>query len=275
MMRPVWEKAGGRDGFISLEVEADLAFDAEGTIRRAREVWAQIGRPNLMVKVPGTEPGVAAFRQLTADGININVTLLFSVARYREIAEAYIAGLEQRLAAGGALDHIDSVASFFVSRIDSKVDAKLPEGSPLAGKIAIANAKVAYADVYQVVFAGPRWERLKAAGANPQRPLWASTSTKNPAYPPTLYADELIGPDTVNTVPDATLEAFREGGHPARTLDANVDEAREQLADLEDAGISLDEITSELEREGVKSFQEAYNGMIDAIAEKRAHVAAD
>jgi transaldolase len=275
LMRPVWEKAGGRDGFISLEVEADLAFDGEGTIRRAREVWAQIGRPNLMVKVPGTEPGVAAFRQLTADGVNINVTLLFSVARYREIAEAYVAGLEQRLAAGGALDHIDSVASFFVSRIDSKVDAQLPEGSPLAGKIAIANAKVAYADVYQVVFAGPRWERLKAAGANPQRPLWASTSTKNPAYPATVYADELIGPDTVNTVPDATLDAFREGGHPARTLDANIDEAREQLADLEDAGVSLDDITSELERDGVKSFQEAYNGMIDAIAEKRGRVAAD
>jgi transaldolase len=275
MMRPVGEAAGGRDGFISLEVEADLAFDGEGTVRRAREVWAQIGRPNLMVKVPGTAPGVEAFRQLTADGININVTLLFGVARYREIADAYIEGLEQRLAAGGALDHIDSVASFFVSRIDSKVDAALPEGSPLAGKIAIANAKVAYADVYQVVFTGPRWEKLKAAGANPQRPLWASTSTKNPAYPATLYADELIGPDTVNTVPDATLDAFREGGHPARTLDKNLDEARAQLAALADAGISLDEITDELEHDGVKAFQEAYNGMIDAIAAKRARVAAD
>jgi transaldolase len=228
-----------------------------------------------MVKVPGTEPGVGAFRQLTADGININVTLLFSISRYREIAEAYVEGLEQRLADGGALDHIDSVASFFVSRIDSKVDAQLPEGSPLAGKIAIANAKVAYADVYQVVFAGPRWEKLKAAGANPQRALWASTSTKNAAYPATIYADELIGPDTVNTVPDATLDAFREGGHPARTLDQNVDEARAQLAALKDAGVSLDDITSELERDGVKSFQEAYNGMIEAIAEKRGRVAAD
>jgi len=275
LMRPVWERAGGRDGFISLEVEADLAFDEQGTVARARKLRGQIGRPNLMVKVPGTAPGVEAFRQLTADGININVTLLFGVARYREIADAYIEGLEQRLAAGGALDHIDSVASFFVSRIDSKVDAALPEGSPLAGKIAIANAKVAYADVYQVVFTGPRWEKLKAAGANPQRPLWASTSTKNPAYPATLYADELIGPDTVNTVPDATLDAFREGGHPARTLDRNLDEARAQLAALADAGISLDEITDELEHDGVKAFQEAYNGMIDAIAAKRARVAAD
>ncbi len=275
MMRPVWETAGGRDGFISIEVEADLAFDEQGTIRRAREVWAQIDRPNLMVKVPGTAPGVDAFRQLTADGININVTLLFGVARYREIADAYIDGLEQRVAAGEAIDHIDSVASFFVSRIDSKIDAALPEGSPLAGKIAIANAKVAYADVYQVVFAGPRWEKLKAAGANPQRALWASTSTKNAAYPATLYADELIGPDTVNTVPDATLDAFREGGHPARTLDQNVDEARAQLAALAEAGINLDEVTAGLERDGVKAFQEAYNGMIEAIAAKRGRVAAD
>ena len=275
LMRPVWERSGGRDGFISLEVEADLAFDGAGTVRRAREVWAQIGRPNLMVKVPGTEPGVGSFRQLTADGINVNVTLLFGVARYHEIAAAYVEGLEQRLAAGGALDHIDSVASFFVSRIDSKVDAALPEGSPLAGKIAIANAKVAYTDVYQVVFAGPRWAKLKAAGANPQRALWASTSTKNLAYPATIYADELIGPDTVNTVPDATLNAFREGGNPARTLDAHVDEARAQLAALAAAGVSLDDITAGLERDGVKSFQEAYNGMIDAIADKRGRVAAD
>jgi transaldolase len=275
MFRPVWDRAGGRDGFVSLEVEADLAFDRDRTVRRAHEVWAQIGRPNLMVKVPGTSPGVDAFRQLTADGININVTLLFGVARYREIAEAYVEGLEQRLEAGGALDHIDSVASFFVSRIDAKIDDMLPAGSPLAGKIAIANAKVAYADVYKVVFTGPRWEQLKAAGANPQRPLWASTSTKNPHYPPTLYVDELIGPDTVTTVPDATIEAFRDRGNPRRTLDVDVDGARAQLAALAEAGISLDEVTAELEREGVEAFQKAYNGMIEAIAEKRGRVAAD
>jgi transaldolase len=275
LMRPAWEKSGGRDGFISLEVEADFAFAEEDTVSRARAIWGQIGRPNLMVKVPGTAAGVNAFRRLTADGININVTLLFAVKRYREIADAYIEGLEQRLDAGGDLSHIDSVASFFVSRIDNKVDAKLPDASPLRGRIAIANAKVAYADVYQVVFAGPRWERLKAAGANPQRALWASTSTKNPAYPATLYADELIGPDTVNTVPDATLDAFREGGHPARTLDRDVDAARAELKALADAGVDLAEITDELEREGVEAFQQAYNGMIDAIAEKRSSVAAD
>jgi len=203
------------------------------------------------------------------------VTLLFSQHRYREIADAYIEGLEQRLEAGGDLSHIDSVASFFVSRIDNKVDAKLPDGSPLRGRIAIANAKVAYADVQKVVFAGERWERLAAAGANVQRALWASTSTKNPDYPATLYADELIGPDTVNTVPDVTLDAFREGGHPARTLDADVDTARAELQALEDAGISLDRVTDELEHEGVEAFQQAYNGMIDAIAEKRGRVAAD
>jgi transaldolase len=275
LMRPVWERAGGRDGFISLEVEADLAFDEQGTVARARKLWAQIGRPNLMVKVPGTAAGVHAFRQATADGVNINVTLLFSTHRYREIADAYIEGLEQRLEAGGDLSHIDSVASFFVSRIDNKVDAKLPDDSPLRGRIAIANAKVAYADVFQAVFAGDRWERLAAAGANVQRALWASTSTKNPAYPATLYADELIGPDTVNTVPDATLDAFREGGHPARTLDHDVAGARAELQALADAGISLDEITDELEHEGVEAFQAAYNGMIDAIAAKRGRVAAD
>jgi transaldolase len=275
LMRPIWERSGGRDGFISLEVEADLAFDEQGTVARARNLRELIDRPNLMVKVPGTAPGVNAFRQLTADGININVTLLFSVHRYREIADAYIEGLEQRLDAGGDLSRIDSVASFFVSRIDNKVDPQLPDDSPLRGRIAIANAKIAYADVYQVVFAGPRWERLKAAGANPQRPLWASTSTKNPAYPATLYADELIGPDTVDTVPDVTLDAFREGGHPARTLDADVDGARAELQALEDAGISLDRVTDELEHEGVEAFQQAYNGMIDAIAEKRGRVAAD
>jgi transaldolase len=275
LMRPAWERAGGHDGFISLEVEADLAFEEDQTVARARSLWSIIDRPNLMVKVPGTAEGVKAFRRLTADGININVTLLFGVERYREIADAYIDALEQRLEAGGDLSHVDSVASFFVSRIDNKVDERLPEDSPLRGRIAIANAKIAYEDVYKVVHSGPRWERLKAAGANPQRALWASTSTKNPAYPPTLYVDELIGPDTVNTVPDVTLDAFREGGHAARTLDRDVDGARAELQALADAGISLKEITDELEREGVDAFQQAYNGMIEAIADKRGRVAAD
>jgi transaldolase len=275
LLRPAWEASGGRDGFISLEVEASLAFQHEQTVRRAHEIHDLVDRPNLMVKVPGTAEGVKAFRQLTREGVSINVTLLFSISRYREIAEAYVDALEARQAAGEPLDGIDSVASFFVSRIDNKVDAKLPEGHPLRGKIAIANAKLAYADVYGQVFAGERWERLRAAGANVQRPLWASTSTKNPDYPATLYADALIGPNTVDTVPDATLEAFRDGGTPARTLDADVEEARAQIAALADAGIDLDQITQELEAEGVKAFSDAYDGMIEAIAAKRARVAAD
>jgi transaldolase len=275
LMRPAWEASGGRDGFISLEVEASLAFEHEKTVRRAHEIHDLVDRPNLMVKVPGTAQGVEAFRQLTREGVSINVTLLFSIGRYREIAEAYVEALEERHGAGEPLDAIDSVASFFVSRIDNKVDAKLPEGHALRGTIAIANAKLAYADVYEQVFAGERWERLRPAGANVQRPLWASTSTKNPDYPATLYADALIGPDTVDTVPDATLEAFREGGTPARTLDADVDEARAQIAALAEAGIDLDAITQELEAEGVKAFSDAYDGMIEAIAAKRARVAAD
>ncbi len=274
LFRPVFDRSGGRDGFVSLEVEADLAYDGQGTVRRAREVWAQIDRPNLMVKVPGTEQGVDAFRQLTSDGINVNVTLLFSCERYREIAEAYVDGLEERHAAGRDLSHIDSVASFFISRIDSKIDAALPDGSPLAGTIAVANAKLAYADVYQVVFAGERWERLRAAGANVQRPLWASTSTKNPTYNPTLYVDELIGPDTVNTVPDATLEAFRTAGNPGRTIDVGVAAARHQVAALASHGIDFGAVTETLEREGVKAFADAYDGMIAAIADKRGRVAA-
>jgi len=275
LMHPVWERSGGRDGFISLEVEADLAFDAAGTVSRAHEVHALVDRPNLMVKVPGTAPGVDAFRTLTRDGISVNVTLLFSISRYREIAEAYLEGLEARHAAGGDLSQLDSVASFFVSRIDTKVDAQLPEGHALRGTIAIANAKLAYVDVYGRVFSGVRWEALAAAGANVQRPLWASTSTKNPAYPATIYADNLIGPDTVDTVPDATLVAFRTEGTPARTIDADVDVARRQLTDLAAAGVDLDAITRELEDEGVRAFAAAYDGMLEAIAAKRVRVAAD
>jgi transaldolase len=274
LLRDVWERSGRRDGFISLEVEAALAYDADATVRRAHEVRAAVDRPNLMVKVPGTAPGVRAFAQLTQDGVAVNVTLLFSQVRYREVAEAYAAALERRLAQGLELASLNSVASFFVSRIDTKVDAALPEGSPLRGTIAVANAKLAYVDVYQTVFSGPRWQRLQEAGANRQRPLWASTSTKNPAYRATLYVDELIGPDTVNTVPDATLDAFRTGGRPARTIDVGVDEARTQIAALPGHGIDLDAVTDTLEREGVAAFADAYAAMIDAIAEKRARVAA-
>jgi transaldolase len=230
LLRPVWDRTGGADGYISIEVEAALADDAEGTIRRAHALRMAVGEPNVMVKVPGTEAGVRATRQLVRDGVNVNVTLLFSVERYGEIAEAYLRGLEERLSDGNGIADITSVASFFVSRIDTKVDERLPEGSPLRGRIAVANAKRAYADVFKTAFSGERWERLAAAGGNLQRPLWASTGVKNPAYSPTVYIDELIGRHTVTTVPDATLDAFRENGTPGPdTIERGLDEARRQL----------------------------------------------
>lgn len=273
VMRPVWERTGGKDGYISIEVEADLAHDADGTVTRAQELHALVDRANVLIKVPGTAEGVDAIRRLIRGGISINVTLLFSVERYRDVAEAYVAAIGERLAAGEAADGIHSVASFFVSRIDTKVDALLPEDSPLRGKAAIANAKIAYADVYQRIFDGADWAALAAQGANAQRALWASTGTKNPAYSKTLYVDELIGPDTVNTVPDATLEAFRTDGHPALTLTAGLDEARQVMADVAAAGIDFAQVTAELESEGVRQFADAYMGMLTAIESRRAAMA--
>ena len=269
VMLPVWERTSGADGYISIEVEANLANNTPNTVRRAHELHAAVDRPNVMVKVPGTKEGIESFRQLTSEGVSINVTLLFSVERYHRIAEAYVAGIAQRHAAGKSVDGIQSVASFFVSRIDSKVDALLPEGSPLRGKVAVANAKLAYADVYQAVFEGVDWQPLAAAGANRQRPLWASTSMKNPAYSPTLYVDELIGPDTVNTVPDATLEVFRTMGNPASRITEDVAGSRQVMADLAAAGIDFAVVTRELEEEGVASFAKAYDGMLQAIQNRR------
>jgi transaldolase len=270
LMRPIWERTEGHDGYISLEVEADLAFEEDATVDRAHRLRALVDRPNVMIKVPGTAPGVAAFRRLTREGVSINVTLLFSVERYREVAEAYAQAIQERVEAGEPVDAIASVASFFVSRIDTKVDKLLPEGSELRGKAAVANAKIAYADVYEQIFAGAGWERLAAAGANEQRPLWASTSTKNPAYSPTLYVDTLIGKNTVNTVPDATLEAYRTAGEPRPdTIKEGLDEARATMRALAEAGVDFAQVTDELEREGVKAFADAYDGMLEAIQEKR------
>ena len=276
LVRPVWERTGGRDGYISIEEEADLAFEVEPAVVRAHELRALVDRPNLMVKVPGTDAGVEAFRRLTRQGLNINMTLLFSRERYRQIAEAYVAALSERVAAGEDVSEIASVASFFVSRIDVQADARLPEDSPLRGRIAVANAKLAYADVFLPTHSGPAWERLAAAGANAQRPLWASTGGKNPAYSPTLYIDELIGESTVTTVPDATLDAFRDAPDPAPdgfTILDGVDRARADLAALAEAGVDLDEITADLERAGVQQFADAYAEMLDAIAAKRQRIA--
>jgi transaldolase len=276
LVRPVWDRTDGRDGYISIEEEADLAFEVEPAVTRAHELRALVDRPNLMVKVPGTDAGVEAFRRLTREGLNINMTLLFSRARYRQIAEAYVAALSERVDAGEDVSTIASVASFFVSRIDVQADERLPEDSPLRGRIAVANAKLAYADVFLPTHSGPAWERLAAAGANPQRPLWASTGGKNPAYSPTLYIDGLIGEHTVTTVPDATLDAFRAAPEPAPDRFAvleGVDQARADLAALAQAGVDLDEITADLERAGVQQFADAYAQMLEAITRKRQRIA--
>jgi transaldolase len=270
LLRPVWERTRGADGYVSIEEEASVAFDETLAVRRGHELKALVDRANVMIKVPGTPAGVAAFRRQTREGVSVNVTLLFSRERYREVAEAYVDAISERAAAGEDVSAISSVASFFVSRIDTKADALLDEGSPLRGTIAVANAKLAYADVFEPVFSSQRWRQLRCAGANVQRPLWASTGTKDPSYRPTLYIEELIGPETVTTAPDATIDAFRTDGAVAPTLTAGIEEARERLASLAEQGVDLNEITAALERDGVEQFARAYEDMILAIAEKRA-----
>lgn len=269
---PLYEESNGGDGYVSIEVTPDLAYDTEKTIAQAQQLWARVARKNLMVKIPATKDGIPAIRKSIAAGININITLIFSLKRYAEVMEAYLGGLEDRAAAGHSIDHIASVASFFVSRVDSKIDPKLPDGSPLKGKAAIANAKLAY-DEYHKTFAGRRWENLKVKGARVQRPLWASTSTKNPAYPDTIYIDNLIGPETVNTVPPATLDAFKDHGVAALTLMRGVDEAQNEIAQLESLGISMDVVTQELEDEGVKAFADAITQLFATIEERRKNAA--
>ncbi|HMS02045.1 MAG TPA: transaldolase [Gemmatimonadaceae bacterium] len=274
------------DGYVSLEVGPDLAHDAAGTIAEARALWAAVNRPNLMIKVPGTVAGAEAVQTLIADGINVNVTLLFSVDAHARVIEAYLAGLEARAAAGGALDHVASVASFFVSRVDSAVDAQLGTLAAnatdaaqtdalraLQGRTAIANAKRAYA-LFAERFAGARWDALAARGAQVQRPLWASTSTKNPAYRDVIYVEALIGPHTVNTLPPATLDAFRDHGETARTVDAAPEAAEAHLAALANAGIRLDAVTDQLLAEGLASFAKSFDTLLAGLAAKRAALGA-
>lgn len=280
VLRPVYDETGGGDGFVSLEVAPDLAHDAEASITEAHRLWRAVDRPNLMIKVPGTAAALPAIRRLLADGINVNITLLFARAAYEAVAEAHLEALEERLARGLAVDRVGSVASFFVSRIDTLVDGWLEEkvaSAPdaavrerrrrLFGRVAIANAKLAYRH-YRELVASPRWQRLAEAGARPQRLLWASTSTKNKAYRDTLYVEELIGPDTVNTVPPETLEAFREHGVAAETLTQKVDEAERVLAELEAAGISLERATDELLADGVAKFVQPFEKLLVAIARR-------
>ena len=281
VLRPVYDRMNGGDGFVSIEVPPNLSADTEATIQEVRRLFNYLARPNVFVKVPGTPEGIPAFQKAISEGININVTLLFSLESYRKVAEAYLAGLEQRASTGQPIDGIASVASFFVSRVDTAVDKKLDamigeagnesrksELQALKGKAAIANAKMAY-EAFKEIFSGSRWEALAAKGARVQRCLWASTSTKNPDYRDVVYVEQLIGPDTVDTMPDATIDAFLDHGKVERTLDRDVDTARKELQALESVGISMDEVTHQLQVDGVKSFTDSFNEMLETINSKR------
>jgi len=279
VLRPVYEATGGADGFVSIEVTPTKARDTNGTMVEARDLWKRVGRPNLMVKIPGTIQGLPAIRQMIREGININVTLLFSLERYLQVAEVYCAGLEQRVADGLPVDRVASVASVFVSRIDTMVDdllqkfASVPGGDRgdserLLGTAAVGNAKMIY-QAFESTFTSPRFRPLAANGARPQRPLWASTGTKNPAYPDLKYVDTLVGPSTVNTVPPSTYLAILDHGKATRTVDAGMEETRNALAALKDGGIDLHAVTTALEVEGVAAFERSFDGIVRTVGRKR------
>ncbi len=267
LLRREYDRSGGTDGFISFECTPDLADDTEATIVQATELWQRLAQPNVMIKVPGTTAGLPAIEELTRRGVNVNITLLFSIERYEQVIDAYTRGLLARARSGESVDQITSVASFFLSRIDSLVDEQLPEDSPLRGQVALASARVAY-ERYRAKFAGAEWRRLEQMGAKRQRPLWASTGTKNPAYSDVLYVSELIGPGVVNTMPEHTLRAFAAHGHVSRTLDDGPGLAREILEDAARAGIELGGVTAELERAGVRAFCDSYHELLGCIESK-------
>jgi transaldolase len=273
VLEPVHTAANGGDGFVSIEVSPELAHDTQGTIDMAKSLFARVDRPNVMIKIPATLEGVPAIEESIAAGVRVNVTLIFSLARHEMVIEAYLKGLERLAEGGGDLSTIASVASFFVSRVDTETDRRLPEGHELRGKAAVANAKLAY-HLFRDRFAGPRWEALAAKGARLQRPLWASTSTKNPAYPSTLYVDELIGPDTVNTLAPASIEALHhgEGNQRADTVTDDVEGALRVIRGLSDAGVDFDDVTDTLEREGVDSFADSFRDAFNTIEKRRAEV---
>jgi transaldolase/glucose-6-phosphate isomerase len=282
VLRPVYEETHAADGFVSIEVSPYLAMDTEATVAEARRLAKTVGRPNVMVKVPATQPGLPAIRRLTAKGVNVNITLLFSQQVYEEVVEAYLAGLEQFIEQGGDPSRVSSVASFFVSRIDVAVD-KIVEGrlqtttdaekrrllSGLRSKVAIANAKLAY-QRYKRLFTGSRWQRLQSRGARIQRVLWASTSTKTPGLSDVLYVEGLIGRDTINTMPPATIDAFRDHGRVRPTLEQDIDAAEQTMADLGRCGISIDAVTAKLTEEGVHQFSKAFDKLLGALERKRA-----
>jgi transaldolase len=272
--RPTYDAAKGTDGFVSIEVSPGAAHDPDGTVLEARRLWATVDRPNVMIKVPGTPAGCVALRRLVAAGLNVNVTLLFSCTAYADVIDAYLAGLEDRAHAGLPLAPVASVASFFVSRVDSEVDKRLdaigtPKALALRGKAAVANARLAYA-LFRERFRGPRWEALAAKGAQVQRPLWASTGTKNPAYSDVLYVETLVGPHTVNTLPPATLDAFRDHGKVARTVDVDDAGARGAIEQIEALGVSLASVTDQLLVEGLQSFQKSFDSLLAGIEKKTA-----
>jgi transaldolase/glucose-6-phosphate isomerase len=281
VLRPAYEATKRADGYVSLEVSPYLAMSTEATVAEARRLSNAVSRDNVMIKVPATKPGLPAIRQLIGEGINVNITLLFSQQVYEEVVEAYLAGVEHLVAQGGDPSKIASVASFFVSRIDQSVDKLIDEGlrqtndadkradlTGLRGKIAIANAKLAY-QRYKRLFAGARWEKLRAEGARVQRLLWASTGTKNPAYSDVLYIEGLIAPETISTMPPATMDAFRDHGRVQPTLEENIEQARQVMATLEKSGISIDSVTAKLVEEGVQIFANAFDKLLDAVARKR------
>jgi transaldolase len=271
-LRPVWDAGDGKDGYVSMEVDPNLAFEQEATIEEAMRFHEWIDRPNLFVKIPATQDGLGAIEECIARGRSINVTLIFSLDRYREVAEAYIRGLERLVEAGGSPKPVASVASFFVSRVDTEADKRLEaiggEALALRGQLAVANAKLAY-QAWKEIFSGKRWERLAERGATTQRCLWASTSTKNPEYRDVLYVEELIGPETVNTMPLETIEAFQDHGEVRRTLDENVDEARDLLDRLAAVGVDYGDVTDTLEREGVEKFADSFRELLDGVESKR------
>jgi transaldolase len=274
---PIYESSGGEDGFVSVEVDPNLAHDGPGTLASARDLHQRVARPNVMIKIPATREGLPAIRTMIGEGRSVNVTLIFSLERYAEVLEAYVAGLEDLAAKSNAsLAGVASVGSFFISRVDTEVDRRLetigtPRALELRGKSAVAQGQLAY-KIFLDTFSGPRWQQLATRGARVQRPLWASTSTKNPSYRDTLYVDELIGPDTVNTLPDSTLEAFDDHGVLARRVDADFDRAAREWSDLAEVGIDLDAVASQLEREGVSSFQKSFDELLTALTAKAAEL---
>jgi transaldolase len=276
LFRPIFDAGEGRDGFVSLEVDPGLAYDTLATFREAIRIHEAVERPNLMVKIPATKPGLAAIEDVISKGKSINVTLIFSLERYEAVAESYIRGLERLVAEGGDPKKAFSVASFFVSRIDTEADKRLDAiggHDELKGKLAVANARLAY-QRYKAIFTGPRWEYLQSKGATPQRVLWASTSVKNPDYPDTMYVEDLIGPDTVNTMPEETIEDFQDHGHPSVRLESELEQARKLLADLADAGVDYKDLTDTLEREGVEKFAGAFDELLESLEQKRSSLAA-